>query len=80
MDSIDDLTEAQLEANAYLVCHLKKKYPGIGKVIGHYEYLNFKNTALWLEKDPNYQTDKNDPGPDFVNKVRKLTQPIFAKQ
>ncbi|KTD20985.1 amidase [Legionella lansingensis] len=72
VDSQDDLTEEQVKANAFLVCYLKKKYPEITYVIGHNEYLNFKNTHLWLERDPNYQTDKNDPGPVFVNKVLKL--------
>ena len=74
IDSKDDLTEAQAKANAFLVCYLKKKYPEIKYVIGHKDYLNFKNTALWLERDPNYQTDKNDPGPTFVNKVLKLVR------
>lgn len=68
----DDLTEEQVKANAFLVCYLKKKYPEINYVIGHNEYLNFKNSSLWLEKDPNYQTDKFDPGPTFKNKVMKL--------
>ena len=60
IDGKDDLTEAQVKANAFLVCHLKKKYPAIKHLIGHNEYLRFKNTKLWLEKDPNYQTDKTD--------------------
>lgn len=68
----DDLTDAQARSNAFLVCYLKKKYPKIEYVIGHNEYLNFKNTSLWLEKDPDYQTDKSDPGPFFVKKVMKL--------
>lgn len=68
----DDLTEAQAKANAFLVCYLKNKYPKINYVIGHNEYLNFKNTPLWLEQDPTYQTDKNDPGPFFLNRVKKL--------
>lgn len=66
----DDLTEAQVKANAFLVCHLKKKYPQIEYVIGHNDYLGFKNTPLWQELDPNYQTDKEDPGPTFLDKVR----------
>jgi len=74
IDSKDDLTEAQTKANAFLVCYLKKKYPEIKYVIGHNEYLNFKNTPLWLEKDPNYQTDKDDPGPDFLRRVMKLVR------
>jgi N-acetyl-anhydromuramyl-L-alanine amidase AmpD len=72
MDDKDDLTEAQVKANAFLVCYLKKKYPDIKYVIGHNEYLQFKNTPLWLEVDPNYQTDKHDPGPFFVKKVMRL--------
>ncbi|KTD24853.1 MULTISPECIES: N-acetylmuramoyl-L-alanine amidase [Legionella] len=72
INSIDDLTEAQVKANAFLVCYLKKKYPEIEYVIGHHDYLRFKNTPLWLERDPNYQKDKNDPGQAFVDKVMKL--------
>ena len=72
VDSKDDLTAAQAKANAFLVCYLKNKYKTIHHVIGHNEYLSFKNTSLWLERDPNYQTDKNDPGPVFVKKVMKL--------
>lgn len=72
IDSRDDLTEAQVKANAFLVCHLKKKYPNIAYLIGHNEYLQFKKTALWLEKDPTYQTDKMDPGPTFRKRVMRL--------
>lgn len=68
----DDLTDAQVKANAYLVCYLKKRYPQIKYVIGHNEYLQFKGSPLWLEKDPNYQTDKTDPGPEFVNRVMRM--------
>lgn len=72
IDEHDDLTAAQAKANAFLVCYLKKKYPQIDYVIGHNEYLQFNKTPLWLEKDPNYQTTKTDPGPTFVKKVKKL--------
>ncbi len=73
VNSIDDLTEAQAESDAYLVRMLQKKYPDIKYLIGHYEYLNYKNTPLWLEKDSNYHTDKKDPGKDFVDKVKKYS-------
>lgn len=72
VDGKDDLTPEQVKANAFLVCYLKKKYPSIDHVIGHNDYLTYKNTPLWLEKDPNYQTDKTDPGPTFLAKVKKL--------
>lgn len=73
IDGKDDLTDAQARANAFLVCHLKHKYPQIKYVIGHDEYLNYKKTSLWLEKDPNYETLKTDPGPRFVTQVKKLS-------
>jgi N-acetyl-anhydromuramyl-L-alanine amidase AmpD len=68
-DGKDDLTNEQVKSNAFLVCYLKKRHAGIEQVIGHNDYLNFKNTPLWLELDKNYQTDKYDPGPTFLNKV-----------
>jgi len=74
VDSKNDLTKAQVRANAFLVCYLKKKYPEITDVIGHNDYLNYKKTPLWLEKDPNYQTDKTDPGPTFLASVKKLVE------
>lgn len=70
-----DLTREQAEANAYLVCYLRKRYPSIHYLIGHKDYLNFKGTSLWLEMDPNYQNIKEDPGEDFTNQVRKLVSP-----
>lgn len=85
VDGKDDLTQEQVQANAFLVCYLMKKYPQIHDVIGHNNYLKYKKTALWLEKDPNYQTDKTDPGLTFVDRVKGLAlaannhpQPINA--
>lgn len=72
IDGNDDLTLAQAKANAFLYCYLKNKYPNIKEVIGHNNYLKYKNTPLWLEKDPNYQTDKTDPGPSFLKKVKRF--------
>lgn len=63
------LTEAQLLANEQLVRYLKNKYQ-IKHLIGHYEYTLFKNSELWKETDPNYQTGKNDPGVSFMQKIR----------
>jgi len=63
------LTVAQLKANEQLVRYLSKKYK-IAYLIGHYEYTLFKNTTLWKETNPNYQTGKNDPGKDFMQKIR----------
>ncbi len=67
----DDMTDAQIEANAKLVRYLVRKYPTIKYLIGHYEYTRFENTPLWMEKDPDYRTNKTDPGERFMSAVRK---------
>jgi beta-N-acetylhexosaminidase len=66
----DDLTPAQLQANIKLVKYLKAKYPSIKQIIGHYEYRDFENSPLWLEKDAGYRTKKADPGKRFVDAVK----------
>jgi len=66
------LTQAQLEANIWLVRYLKTKYD-IEYVIGHHEYTRFEDHELWLEKDAGYRTQKSDPGDDFMEKVRAAT-------
>ena len=66
----EDLTQAQLRANIWLVKYLKTKYPSIKNVIGHHEYRDFENSSLWLEKDAGYRTQKADPGVKFMNDVR----------
>ena len=63
------LTEAQFEANKALVRYLAEKYD-IDYVIGHHEYQRFRDHPLWLEKDPNYLTQKSDPGDDFMERLR----------
>lgn len=63
------LTDKQLKANEELIRYLTKKYK-ISYLIGHYEYTLFKNTKLWKEKDSSYQTEKNDPGKPFMEKIR----------
>jgi N-acetylmuramoyl-L-alanine amidase len=73
------LTEAQLQANIYLVKYLKKKYKTIEYLIGHHEYTTFQNTALWKETNPNYRTGKNDPGDEFMGKLRKGVRKLGLK-
>ncbi|MBT8204650.1 MAG: peptidoglycan recognition protein family protein [Eudoraea sp.] len=67
------LTKAQLQSNIFLVKYLAEKY-NIEYLIGHYEYPLFEGHELWLEKDAGYRTEKTDPGPDFMRKVRKATK------
>ena len=67
------LTEKQLQSNIWLVEYLAEKY-NIDYLIGHYEYTLFEGHELWLEKDEAYRTIKDDPGEDFMKKVRKTVQ------
>jgi len=69
-DGIDNLTDAQIEANTQLVRYLVEKYPTIEYLIGHMEYLEFEGDPLWLERDPGYRTEKTDPGDRFMTAVR----------
>ncbi len=64
------LTRRQVRANIWLVSYLKEKYD-IRYLIGHYEYTHFEGHELWLEQDDSYRTRKEDPGKDFMRKVRK---------
>ncbi|MDD5548612.1 MAG: peptidoglycan recognition family protein [Sulfurovaceae bacterium] len=75
-DKSEDLTQAQVEANAYLVRYLKNKYPRIELLMGHHEYDRMKNTSYWLERDDNYFTFKNDPGDKFMAEVRKRVKDL----
>ncbi len=67
------LTASQVASNIWLVNYLSDKYE-IEYLIGHYEYEMFEGHELWLEKDKNYRTKKEDPGVSFVQKVRAATK------
>jgi len=73
------LTDQQLEANVALIRYLKKKY-AIEYVIGHHEYKSFIGHPLWKEKDPNYLTNKTDPGDVFMSKVRARIKDLDIKE
>ncbi len=69
------LTDEQLAANTWLIRRLSNTYD-IEYLLGHYEYTNFENHPLWLEKDPGYRTVKVDPGEDFMAALRKNLEDI----
>jgi len=73
------LTNAQVKANAVLVRYLKKKYPAIEYLIGHKEYGGFRSSALWMEKDPDYFTEKNDPAGNFMSLLRSRIKDLHLK-
>lgn len=66
-----ELTEKQIEANVRLVRWLKQRYPAIRYLIGHHEYLAFRGSPLWEERDATYFTKKADPGDAFMRAVRE---------
>jgi len=65
------LTKKQIEANARLIRRLVSLYK-IEYVIGHSEYLSFKNSSWWKELDKNYFTIKQDPGEQAMKEIRLL--------
>lgn len=67
------LTKKQLKSNIRLIKYLKKKFPKINYVIGHFEYIRFEEHPLWLEIDESYRTEKTDPGLDFIENIRAST-------
>ncbi|AUC86025.1 N-acetylmuramoyl-L-alanine amidase [Polaribacter sp. ALD11] len=73
------LTEKQVASNIWLVTYLKDKYD-IDYLIGHYEYTNFENHELWLEKDSGYRTKKTDPGKDFLLQIKNATKHLNFKE
>jgi N-acetyl-anhydromuramyl-L-alanine amidase AmpD len=65
------LTQKQLEANAWLATLLARRYSTIEYVIGHHEYLEFRNGPLWRSRDPGYKAyPKPDPGKKFMEALR----------
>lgn len=72
------LTRKQLKANIWLVEYLTQKYD-IEYLIGHHEYTQFEGHPLWLEVDEGYRTKKTDPGPEFMDKVRRASKKFNFK-
>ncbi|ERM82199.1 hypothetical protein P872_07270 [Rhodonellum psychrophilum GCM71 = DSM 17998] len=72
------LTKAQLEANAALIRYLSKKH-ALTYLIGHHEYQGFQGSAIWKETDPNYLTQKVDPGPKFMKRLRRKLEDLNLK-
>jgi len=68
--NLGTLTDKQLEANIALNTYLQKKYESIDYLIGHSDYRCFEKTPLWLERDKNYRTEKNDPGEAFMLRLQ----------
>lgn len=65
----EDLTDAQLVSNEWLVRHLISKYPTVKYLLGHYQQGYTKKAGLWKENMEGYYTAKPDPGPKFMRQL-----------
>ena len=64
------LTDAQVAADAALVRDLAARFP-ITHLLGHYEVMQFRKHAYFVELDPTYKNEKPDPGTSFMARVRE---------
>lgn len=64
------LTQAQIDANVALVRDLVRRFPAITHLLGHSEYRRMEGHPYFQERDPNYRTEKPDPGAQFLEAVR----------
>jgi len=79
----NELTLEQLKSNAALIRHLKNKYPDIEILIGHQEYRQLEEPShpgykYFQEDDPEYRTEKSDPGDRFLKALRDELQDILV--
>jgi len=74
-----ELTEKQLQANEKLIRYLVAKYSTIEYVIGHYEYRSFEGTPLFIEKNPTYRNEKQDPGGNFMKSLRRNLYDLYNR-
>ena len=72
--NVEDLTQAQLEANLELIRYLHAKYPAIKYVFGHYQQTVARESGLYIEKVAGYYSIKEDPGKKFMGKLRDNLQ------
>ena len=64
-----NLTVEQLISNIRLINYLKEMFDSIEYVVPHSKYRCFEGSDLWLEKDRNYRTAKQDPGEMFMRDI-----------
>ena len=74
VNGVEDLTDAQLEANVELIKYLHKKYATISYVFGHYQQDAAKSSGLYIENVPNYRSEKVDPGHIFMAALKSRLQ------
>ena len=70
----EDLTEAQVEANAELIRYLQEKHPTIRYVFGHYQQDMARESDLYIENVAGYRSEKIDPGSIFMTALKARLQ------
>jgi N-acetylmuramoyl-L-alanine amidase len=76
----DHLSDRQAQATAALVSRVLERHPSIRYLIGHHEYRDsmLPHYRLLVEKDASYRfTEKIDPGPLFMARVRQLLKDVY---
>ncbi len=74
VDNAEDLTDAQLSANIFLIKYLREKFPTIKYIFGHYQQVIARESGLYIENVPNYYAIKTDPGPKFMRGLRDVLE------
>lgn len=72
--NVQDLTEAQLQANIELIRYLREKYPAIEYVFGHYQQVAARESGLYIEHVQGYYSIKPDPGEIFMRNLRDVLE------
>ena len=70
VNGVEDLTEAQLQSNIWLIRYLREKFPEIKFVFGHYQQVEARTSGLYIEKVPDYFAGKPDPGKIFMQALK----------
>jgi len=77
----DGLSDMQAQATAGLISRIVSRHPTIHYLIGHHEYResNLPHYRLFIEHEATYRfTDKVDPGPLFMARVRQLLKELYG--
>jgi N-acetyl-anhydromuramyl-L-alanine amidase AmpD len=69
------LTDAQVEANVALIRWITTQHR-ITHLLGHHEVMGFRDSPLYVERDPKYTNTKPDPGKRFMAKVRERVEDL----
>ncbi len=74
-----NLTQSEVDSDAYLIHVLKRQYPSVDYLIGHYEYNCFRYTPLWKAQEPVPIRAVQDPGVQFMQAVRAKVSDLKLK-